>query len=122
MAVEVTTTVEEAKVQAALRPMPKAPADGKLVLDIGRKCSQPVDGAPTTVEELLAAIEKEGIKVKKSETRMACAACGCPELSVEVKVDPADGQRVLQLVHPWTPPAASGDALPTKDGPKGSLP
>ncbi len=127
LAVEVHTTADPGKVKAVMRPMPEVPKDGRLTLDIGRKCSQPVDGAPITVDEVLAAFEAAGIAVKKHEVRMACAACGCPEISLSMKVAPADAAKALQLAHPWTPPAETGDALPSKeeggdDKPKGSLP
>jgi hypothetical protein len=129
LAVEVETTADPDKVKAALRPMPEVPKDGRLTLDIGRKCAQPVDGAPTTMEEVLAAFAEAGIEVKTHEARMACTACGCPELSLDITVDPADAAKALQLAHPWTPPPEqTGGSLPTKGDdaaegkPKGSLP
>jgi len=124
LAVEVKSTADPEKVKAAARPMPDVPKDGNVTLDVGRKCSQPVDGAPTSVEEVLAVLEEEGITVEKHETRMACTACDCPEISLDVKVAPADAAKVLSLAQPWTPPKKGGDSLPSdgKDKPKGSLP
>lgn len=124
-AVEVTTAADEATVRDVFAPKAVAPADGNLVFNIGTKCEQPTGGVPLTVEELLAALEGAGITVESHETRMACAACGCPELSVGVKVAPADGQKALDLAAPWAPKPKPAPSLPGEGEPgklKGSLP
>jgi hypothetical protein len=123
LAVAVTTPATADEVQAVFAAAP--PVDGPVVLDVGRKCEKPIEGAPKTVAELLAAIQAAGVEVTAHEARMACQACGCPELSVGVTVDPASAAAVRALAAGWTPaptkvPASS--LPPTEDQPKSKLP
>lgn len=120
MAVIVTTPATEADVRAAFGPA--APADGLMVLDVGRKCDKPAKGAPVTQDEVLAKLAEAGIEVVKYEARMACQACGCPEISLDLEVPPDQAAKVAALAAMWTPPKKEGGSLPNKGKAKSSLP
>ena len=122
---EVKTSADEAAVRAVFAPPMEVPEDGNLVINVGLKCEQPLDGAPMTTEEVLAAFEAAGIAVESHEVRMACDACGCPQLSLGIKVAPEAGENAMKLAAGWAPEKKATPSLPVAPKPgelKGSLP
>ena len=119
LAVVVTTSASEADLRAAFVD---APADGKVVLDVGRKCDKPLPDAPITADAVITQLKEAGLDVRSHEQRVACQACGCPEVSVAVELAPEDAAKALGMAAAWTPAKKDGAALPTKGKAKASLP
>jgi len=80
----------------------------KVKVAAGRKCQDPVEGAPTTVDELLAALEEAGVAVVSHEEMMVCQSCGCPQVAAMVDVAPDAKAKVDELSAEWTPEPEEG--------------
>ena len=99
----------------ALFTAPAGPPPAKVKVAAGRKCQDPAEGAPTSAEEMLAALTEAGVTVLAHEEMMVCQGCGCPEVALMIDVASADQIKVAEASKGWTPP-------PKENKLKGSLP